>query len=129
MVIESSFRPRMMANMNAALHRVCAITPKRRTSRRSQACCERDCAVCKEWGDYDWRTDRGRRESALAESHKAAWAQMTSTAAKLLAQKRELLDRLAENPGPNEREEIERVLAKIDTALNWLDDAGSTDDP
>ena len=53
---------------------------------------------------------------------------MTTTAAKLLAQKKELLDRLVDNPGPNEREEIERLLAKIDTALNWLEDAGRKDE-
>jgi len=41
--------------------------------------------------------------------------------AMLRAQKRELLERLEQNPGPNEREEIEQLLAKIDTALNLLD--------
>ena len=48
---------------------------------------------------------------------------MTTMAARLLAQKRELLERLEQNPGPNEREEIERLLAKIDIALNLLDAA------
>jgi hypothetical protein len=43
---------------------------------------------------------------------------------KLLARKQQLLDRLQENPGPNERDEIERVLAQIDTALDLLDEAG-----
>lgn len=52
---------------------------------------------------------------------------MNTTAAKLLAQKRELLDRLAENPGANERGKFEQLLAKVDTALNWLDDVGPND--
>jgi hypothetical protein len=46
-----------------------------------------------------------------------------TTAAKLLARKRQLLDRLQEGPGPHERDEIERLLAEIDTALNLLDEA------
>lgn len=44
-----------------------------------------------------------------------------TTAANLLARKQKLLERLEENPGPNEREEIDRLLEKIDTALNLLD--------
>jgi hypothetical protein len=36
-----------------------------------------------------------------------------STAAKLLAQKRQLIERLDEDPGPEEREQIEQLLAKI----------------
>ena len=47
-----------------------------------------------------------------------------TTIANLLARKQQLLDRLQENPGPNERDEIERVLAQIDTALDLLDKAG-----
>ncbi|MCK1480586.1 hypothetical protein IVB27_39125 [Bradyrhizobium sp. 197] len=43
-----------------------------------------------------------------------------STIAKLLTQKQNLVDQLAEDPGPNEREEIERLLAKVETALSWL---------
>jgi len=50
---------------------------------------------------------------------------MMTTAAKLLAQKRELLERLEQNTGPNERAEIEQLLTKIDQALSLLDD-GST---
>ena len=49
---------------------------------------------------------------------------MMTTAAKLLAQKRELLERLDQNPGPNERAEIEQLLTKIDHALSLLDNAG-----
>ena len=47
-----------------------------------------------------------------------------TTAAKLLAQKQQLLERLYENPGPQERDEIERRLQKIDIALHYLDGAG-----
>ncbi|MFH0303290.1 hypothetical protein AAFX91_40410 [Bradyrhizobium sp. 31Argb] len=49
-----------------------------------------------------------------------------TTAAKLLAQKQQLLERLQENPGANERAEIERLLEQIDAALNLLDEAGPT---
>jgi hypothetical protein len=41
-----------------------------------------------------------------------------TTIAKLLAQKQRLLERLQEGPGPHEREEIERLLAEIDAALD-----------
>jgi len=47
-----------------------------------------------------------------------------TTAAKLLARKQQLLERLQENPSPHERDEIERLLAEIDTALDLLDEAG-----
>ncbi len=43
-----------------------------------------------------------------------------STIAKLLARKEALLERLECDPGPNEREEIERQLAQIETALSLL---------
>jgi hypothetical protein len=45
-----------------------------------------------------------------------------TTAAKLLARKQQLMERLHE-AGPHEREEIERLLAKINAALNLLDEA------
>ena len=45
----------------------------------------------------------------------------TSTPATLLAQKQELVERLRQDPGPNERDRIERLLADIDEALNFLD--------
>jgi chaperonin cofactor prefoldin len=48
-----------------------------------------------------------------------------TTLAKLLARKQQLLERLQENPGQHERDEIERQLEEIDTALNFLDKAGS----
>ena len=44
-----------------------------------------------------------------------------STIEKLLAQKQQLVEQLASDPGPNEREEIERLLAKIETALTLLE--------
>jgi hypothetical protein len=44
-----------------------------------------------------------------------------STVAKLLARKRTLQERLESDPGPNEREEIERLLAQIATALSLLE--------
>ena len=47
-----------------------------------------------------------------------------TTLAKLLARKRQLLERLQEDPGQHERDEIERQLQEIDMALNLLDEAG-----
>jgi hypothetical protein len=41
--------------------------------------------------------------------------------AELLTQKQDMLSRLEEYPGPNEREEIERLLDKIDAELNAVD--------
>jgi DNA-binding MarR family transcriptional regulator len=48
-----------------------------------------------------------------------------SAVAKLLAQKRLLIERLQEDPGPEEREQIEHLLAKINRALDLLDGAGT----
>jgi hypothetical protein len=45
---------------------------------------------------------------------------------KLLMQKQQLLERLHNNPGRNERAEIEGLLAKINTALNFLEESGET---
>jgi hypothetical protein len=47
-----------------------------------------------------------------------------TTVAKLLAQKQRLIERLQEGPGPHEREQIERVLAEIDSALDSVEAAG-----
>ena len=47
-----------------------------------------------------------------------------TTLARLLARKQQLLERLQEDPGPHERDEIERQLEEIDAALNSLDEAG-----
>jgi hypothetical protein len=44
-----------------------------------------------------------------------------STVAKLLARKERLLAQLESDPGPNEREEIESLLAQIETALGLLE--------
>jgi hypothetical protein len=44
-----------------------------------------------------------------------------STIEKLLAQRQQLMQQLASDPGPNEREEIQRLLAKIETALTLLE--------
>ena len=44
-----------------------------------------------------------------------------TTLAKLLEQKKELIDR----PGPEERQQIEQLLAKINRALDLLDGAGA----
>jgi hypothetical protein len=52
---------------------------------------------------------------------------MTTLVAKLLAQKKELLDRLEQNPGPSEREEIEATPTKIEIALNLFGDFGTGD--
>ena len=47
-----------------------------------------------------------------------------TTLAKLLARKQLLLERLQEDPGTHERDEIERPLAEIYEALTSLDEAG-----
>lgn len=44
-----------------------------------------------------------------------------SAVANLLARKQALMERLESGTGPNEREEIERLLAQIETALNLLE--------
>jgi hypothetical protein len=51
--------------------------------------------------------------------HREPSPSMTSIAA-LLTQKQHLLSRLEEHPGPNERDEIER-LYRIDAELNAVD--------
>jgi hypothetical protein len=40
------------------------------------------------------------------------------------ARKQRLVERLHENPGPNERAEIERLLAQVDAALDLLEEVG-----
>jgi hypothetical protein len=47
-----------------------------------------------------------------------------TTLAKLLEQKKEMIDRLQEDPGPEDREQIEQLLAKINRALDLLEGAG-----
>jgi hypothetical protein len=46
-----------------------------------------------------------------------------SVVAKLLAQKHELVERLHEDPGLEERDQIEHLLEQINAALNSLEDA------
>ena len=48
-----------------------------------------------------------------------------TTVAKLLMRKQKLLERLREDPGPLERDEIERLIAQIDTALDLLEEGGA----
>ncbi len=47
-----------------------------------------------------------------------------TTVAKLLARKQRLVEALQNNPGPHEREELERQLAEVNEALNLLERAG-----
>ena len=49
-----------------------------------------------------------------------------ATAAELLPRKQQLLERLQKQPGPHERDEIERRLEEIDTALDLLEDGPGT---
>ncbi len=51
-----------------------------------------------------------------------------TTLSNLRARKQKLLKRLLENPGPHEREEIEGLLAQIETALDLLREPGETRD-
>jgi hypothetical protein len=48
-----------------------------------------------------------------------------TTLERLLARKQQLVERLQRDPGPHERNEIERLLAEIDQALNLIDPDGS----
>lgn len=53
-----------------------------------------------------------------------AHGELVSTAAKLLARKQQLLERLQADPGPHEREQLERLLEEVETALELLDETG-----
>ena len=46
---------------------------------------------------------------------------MTTKVTILLAHKQQLLERLQEGPGPNQRDQIERLLAQVDAALKQLE--------
>jgi hypothetical protein len=48
-----------------------------------------------------------------------------TTVAVLLAQKQRLVERLQKSSSPQECDEIERLIEKINTALDFLDKAGS----
>ncbi|MDH2347654.1 MULTISPECIES: hypothetical protein [unclassified Bradyrhizobium] len=50
-----------------------------------------------------------------------------TTVATLLARKQQLLERLQEDPGPNERDEIQRLLEQIESALDALERARPSD--
>jgi hypothetical protein len=45
------------------------------------------------------------------------------TVAELFERKQILLERLEQEPGPHEREQIERLLVQIDAALDLLDES------
>jgi hypothetical protein len=47
-----------------------------------------------------------------------------TTITKLFAQKEQLIERLHEDPRPEERDQIEQLLVKINTALDLLDQTG-----
>ena len=49
-----------------------------------------------------------------------------STIEKLIDQRQQLLARLQAGPGPNERAELQALLAKIETALKLLDPQGTS---
>jgi hypothetical protein len=69
----------------------------------------------------------GEGEEPEASGHDAGHGgvSMTTILAKLLQQKQQLIERLQEEPGPEEREQIEQLLAKINRALDLLDGAGT----
>jgi hypothetical protein len=71
------------------------------------------------------RPDQGKEPAASCVRSRRGEVQMTATVRRLLTQKRELLQRLEQNPKPNERTEIEQLLAKIKAALELLDVGGS----
>jgi hypothetical protein len=70
-------------------------------------------------------TDQGQEQDASGDDQSDGGVSMTSTVAKLLEQKRELVERLQEDLGPEELEQIEQLLAKINKALDLLDGAGA----
>jgi len=47
---------------------------------------------------------------------------MTPTVGELLARKQRLLERLQEEPGLHEQDEIALLLVRINATLNWLDE-------
>ncbi|WP_314956305.1 hypothetical protein [Bradyrhizobium cosmicum] len=48
---------------------------------------------------------------------------MTPTVVSLLARRQQLLERLRETPGQNERDEIQRLLEQVDAALDLFERA------
>jgi hypothetical protein len=57
-------------------------------------------------------------------SYRAAGDHLMTTLAKLQAQKQQLIEELQGDIGPEERNQIERLLEQIDAALDSLDEAG-----
>ena len=51
-----------------------------------------------------------------------------TTLARLLARKQQLLERLQEELGPNEKGEVERLLQQVETALDLLTPRAVTDE-
>jgi hypothetical protein len=51
-----------------------------------------------------------------------------TTVENLLARKRELLERLRKNPAAQESDEIEGLIAQIDTAISELEEPGESSD-
>jgi hypothetical protein len=47
-----------------------------------------------------------------------------TTFAELLSEKQQLIERLQEDPGPEERDQIEHLLEQINATLDSLDEAG-----
>ena len=66
-----------------------------------------------------WRSLRHQPHSAKAVGCDVAMTMPVS----LLARKQALIERLQDDPGPQEREKIEQLLAEIDEALNSLEEA------
>jgi hypothetical protein len=59
-------------------------------------------------------------------AYNSVWMETMTSAEKLLARKQKLLERLQDDPGPNERDEIGRQIEKIDAALDLLEKKVST---
>jgi hypothetical protein len=74
---------------------------------------------------FRWHPEAGRRTSSERPPRRPDRRRRAmTTMAKLLAQKQQLVEQL-DAAGPHEREEIERLLEKINAALEALDEAGS----
>jgi hypothetical protein len=60
--------------------------------------------------------DQGEKPKSSGDGEGQGFFLVMTTIAKLLAQKQRLLERLQEDPGPHEREEIERLLRCVEPA-------------
>ena len=106
----------------------------RRTSRTSRRAIKRGSSIedaaeflCRS-GSVDDVARKAPRTGLEIKTAKTVGGGRMTTVAKLLERKQQLLERLHGNPGPDERDEIERLIAQIDTALDLLDDAGPDQD-